>query len=52
MEVKNLEVLYNNLGEELELISNGFTPISLGKRIMRVETAAIYVASIINFCNM
>ncbi len=38
--------------EETKLISYGFTPISLGSRIMRVETAAIYVASIINFCNM
>ena len=38
--------------EEDFLINNGFTPISLGSRIMRVETAAIYVASIINFCNM
>jgi len=38
--------------EEEELIKNGFIPISLGSRIMRVETAAIYVASIINFCNM
>jgi 16S rRNA U1498 N3-methylase RsmE len=24
-------------------------PVSLGKRIMRVETAAIYAASIINY---
>ena len=38
--------------EEKELTEHGFIPISLGKRIMRVETAAIYVASIINFCNM
>lgn len=38
--------------EEKQLIAYGFTPVSLGKRIMRVETAAIYVASIINFCNM
>lgn len=38
--------------EEDKLISCGFIPISLGYRIMRVETAAIYVASIINFCSM
>ena len=35
--------------EEQKLINNGFLPVSLGKRIMRVETAAIYVASIINY---
>lgn len=38
--------------EEEKLISNGFIPISLGSRIMRVETAAIYVACIANFCSM
>lgn len=38
--------------EEEKLISNGFVPISLGSRIMRVETAAIYVACIANFCSM
>lgn len=38
--------------EEEKLISLGFTPISLGSRIMRVETAAIYIASITNFCSM
>lgn len=38
--------------EEDKLISFGFTPISLGNRIMRVETAAIYIASIANFCSM
>lgn len=38
--------------EEEKLISFGFTPISLGSRIMRVETAAIYVACIANFCSM
>lgn len=38
--------------EEEKLISYNFIPISLGSRIMRVETAAIYIASIINFCNM
>ena len=35
--------------EENKLINNEFIPISLGKRILRVETAAIYVASIINY---
>lgn len=38
--------------EEELLISFGYKPISLGDRIMRVETAAIYTASIINFCSM
>jgi len=38
--------------EEDKLISLGFTPISLGSRIMRVETAAIYIACIANFCSM
>lgn len=37
--------------EEDILESNGYIPISLGNRIMRVETAAIYIASIINFCS-
>ena len=35
--------------EEEILINNKFLPISLGKRVMRVETAAIYVTSIINY---
>ena len=35
--------------EEKYLLANNFKPISLGKRVMRVETAAIYVASIINY---
>lgn len=35
--------------EETYLLSNDFLPVSLGKRVMRVETAAIFVASIINF---
>lgn len=38
--------------EEEKLIANNFIPITLGSRIMRVETAAIYIASIINFCSM
>lgn len=37
--------------EEDLLTSAGYIPISLGNRIMRVETAAIYIASIINFCS-
>ena len=35
--------------EETKLIDSGFIPITLGKRVMRVETAAIYVSSIINY---
>lgn len=35
--------------EEEFLIENGFESTSLGKRVLRVETAAIYVASIINY---
>ncbi len=35
--------------EEKMLLANNFLPVSLGKRVMRVETAAIYVASIINY---
>ena len=35
--------------EESFLLDNKFMPVSLGKRVMRVETAAIYVASIINY---
>lgn len=35
--------------EETYLLNNNFKSISLGKRVMRVETAAIYVASIINY---
>lgn len=38
--------------EEKILNDNGFVSVSLGKRVLRVETAAIYVASISNFCNM
>ena len=39
---------FTNKEEEL-LIENGFQSTSLGKRVLRVETAAIYVASIINY---
>ncbi|MBQ2873547.1 MAG: 16S rRNA (uracil(1498)-N(3))-methyltransferase [Bacilli bacterium] len=35
--------------EEDFLIQNGFSSTTLGKRVLRVETAAIYVASIINY---
>lgn len=35
--------------EEEFLMENGFEATSLGKRVLRVETAAIYVASIINY---
>lgn len=35
--------------EEEFLINNGFNGTTLGKRVLRVETAAIYIASIINY---
>lgn len=35
--------------EEEFLMENGFECTSLGKRVLRVETAAIYVASIVNY---
>jgi len=35
--------------EEKYLLTNNFKAVSLGNRVMRVETAAIYVASIINY---
>ncbi len=35
--------------EEEYLIENGFECTTLGKRVLRVETATIYVASIINY---
>lgn len=38
--------------EEEKLIKYNMIPISLGNRIMRVETAAIYIMSIINFCSL
>ena len=38
--------------EEQKLKKIGMIPISLGNRIMRVETAAIYIASVTNFCSM
>ncbi len=38
--------------EEEKMKKSGMISISLGTRIMRVETAAIYVSSIINYCSM
>ena len=38
--------------EEEFLVSNGYNRVSLGNRVLRVETATIYVASIINFCSV
>ena len=35
--------------EESFLIENSYKPVSLGKRVLRVETAAIYISSIINY---
>ena len=35
--------------EETYLIDKGFRAVNFGKRVLRVETAAIYVASIINY---
>jgi len=36
-------------GEVNLLVEHGFTPVSLGKRILRVETAAIYGLSVISY---
>lgn len=38
--------------EESFLNDIGFTSVSLGNRVLRVETAAIYVASVLNFSSM
>lgn len=35
--------------EEEVLLSSGYAPISFGEQIMRVETATIYVASVVQF---
>ena len=53
-EIKNIMFVIGPEGgftaeEESLLLNNGFNSVSLGKRVMRVETAAIYVASIINY---
>ena len=39
---------FSNKEEEF-LTENGFKSTTLGKRVLRVETATIYVASIINY---
>lgn len=38
--------------EETFLNDNGFVSISLGNRVLRVETAAMFVASILNYSSM
>ena len=38
--------------EEQFLIDKDMIPVSLGNRIMRIETAAIYIASIINYYSL
>lgn len=38
--------------EEEYLNKSGYTSVTLGKMVMRVETAAIYVASIVNYSSM
>ena len=42
-------VISNKYTEEELLMNNGFDCTTLGKRVLRGETAAIYVASIINY---
>lgn len=37
------------INEEKILMENGFIPVSLGSRILRTETAPIYINSIINY---
>lgn len=37
------------IDEEQLLIENGFVPVSLGSRILRTETAPVYINSIINY---
>ena len=36
-------------GEEKFLKENSFVPVTLGTRIMRVETAPLFVLSVINY---
>lgn len=38
--------------EEDKLNNSGYTSVSLGKRILRVETAAIYISSILDYCSL
>ena len=38
--------------EEQELINNGFISVSLGERVLRTETASLFVLSIINYIFM
>ena len=38
--------------EEEELINNGFISVSLGDRVLRTETASLFVLSIINYIFM
>ena len=38
--------------EEKNLSELGFQSVSLGNRILRAETASIYITSIINYCCM
>lgn len=35
--------------EEIMLQKNGFTSVTLGSRIMRVETVPIFILSILNY---
>lgn len=35
--------------EEKFLLENKFMPVTLGKRVMRVETAVMYIASVVNY---
>lgn len=37
--------------EESYLIDNGYSPVSFGNLVFRVETACIYVASVMNYCS-
>lgn len=42
---------FTNL-EEQELIKNGFVSVSLGNRVLRTETASLFVLSVINYIFM
>lgn len=41
-----------SLNEEKLLVSKGFSTVSLGHLIMRIETVPLYVLSVLNFMNM